>query len=257
MRLVKLFCAVSVGLYSTVSFAQSSVIPLKTISSANLVSLNRLSFSRLPIHKNISCWQTYQQGKHVYTDCSDSQGYQSFSKYVDYGWNKSKSSCSVAIEERNARVESNTGDVGLFKLMAGSLFESDIKLAAGQSLSISGNDTESNESVIQLKAISADGKKVYVRCLDPNATNADLDYDLAGVVTLRQIQEKAPELPPVAAPSAVPSEAPSAEPSVQPAPESVPSAEPSLSPSPEPAPYLPQIQPSSGPTVDPSAVSAN
>jgi hypothetical protein len=192
-RFVKFLWVASVGLSSAAAMAQTPVAQLKDISSATLISANRLSQSRLPVHKNISCWQVYQGGRHVFTDCSDSQGFNQLSKTIDRGWNQAKPSCAISIQEPQARVESN---VGMFKMLFGNMMESDIKLNGGQTLQLSGDSIAVNPDSIELEAKSADGKTVRIKCFAPNATNADLDYELSGVVRFRSIQIKAPAVEP-------------------------------------------------------------
>lgn len=214
MRFVKWMGLVSVGLTSISAMAANSAVPLKDLDSATVVTLAQLSYSRLPVHKNISCWTTYQKGKVVFTDCSDSQGFQRLSKTIDYGWNKSSSSCTLVVEEPNERVEN---DVGMFRMLVGSFFESDIKLDAGRGLVLNVGDTEVAQDAVLLKATASDGKKLYIKCLDPNATTADIDFDLFGIITLRDIKAKAPEVTPE--PSTTPSGVPTDEPSGVPSPD--------------------------------------
>lgn len=255
-QIVSAMSLVSLSLSATSAMAANRGIPLKNLEGATVVTLSKLSYNRLAVHKNVSCWTTYQKGKEVFEDCSDSQGYQNYSRTIDHGWNKTNSSCTLVIEEPNSKVDN---DVGMFKVLVGSFFESNIKMDAGIGLALNVDETEIGSDAILLKATASDSKKLYIKCLDPEATSADIEYDLFGIITLRDLRAKAPVVAPSpsASPSSIVTPEPSSSPSgiATPEPSSMPSdyatPEPSSSPSGEPT-SEPTYSPSGSPTEAPS-----
>jgi hypothetical protein len=190
MRLLKVLSITSIsvslaGLAPSSAMAQDSTVRLKDISSATLVSLTELSQSRLPVHKNISCSQIYQHGQHVFTDCQDSDGYIIYSNTSDDGWQQNQPACAISIEEPVVRIENNPG---ILQTLFGSFLESNIKVNAGEFLELDGGYTSQGKDAIELEAKSPDGNKVHIKCFNLEATTADLESDLAGIIEVREIR---------------------------------------------------------------------